>query len=475
MMPEAPIIVWFRRDLRLADHPALIAASARNRPIIPVYIHSPEDEGAWPIGAASRWWLHQSLKSLKLSLKAQGLELILKSGDTIQTLETLIQETGAEALFFNRRVEPAARRLENALHRQLESLEIQSFHNDTLFEPGTILTQGQQQPYKVFTPFYNACRNAPEPLFPNSALPSLRPFAGKIASQPLDALGLMPTPPWYKTIATTWQPGEDSAQNQLEQFIQSALADYPFLRNRPDVSGTSRLSPYLHFGEISIRQVWWTIYRHPGTHDVFLRELIWREFARHILYFFPHTPQEPFDARFKRLKPSNSKSNKQLLQAWQKGQTGYPVIDAAMRELWATGWMHNRMRMVVASFLFKDLQLDWREGARWFWETLVDADLANNTLGWQWAAGCGVDAAPYFRIFNPVSQGEKFDPHGYYVRRWVPEIADLPDKFIHQPWHAPETTLNTAGITLGQTYPTPLVNHLDARQKALKLWEVIKS
>ncbi len=471
-MSEKPVILWFRRDLRLSDHPALADATALNRPIIPVYIHAPEDDGTWPPGAASRWWLHRSLVSLRTRLKERGLDLVFKTGPTVHVLKELAAETGATALCFNRRIEPAARQVEATLATQVKELEIRGFHNDTLFEPGTVLTRSGQTPYKVFTPFCNACREAPDPPRPNPLAKKPRPFSGPVSSVGLDALNLMPETPWHTSLAEAWEPGEPAAQERLSRFVTAHLADYPRLRDRPDIEGTSQLSPHLHFGEISIRQVWWAVYTQPGDHAIFLKELLWREFARHVLYFFPHTPDEPFDPRFRTFIPRTDPAS---LKAWQRGQTGYPVVDAAMRQLWATGWMHNRMRMVVASFLFKDLRIDWREGARWFWDTLVDADLANNTLGWQWSAGCGVDAAPYFRIFNPVSQGTKFDPQGRYVRQWVPETAALPDAVIHQPWSAPESVLQEADLTLGKTYPHPITDHRKTRLEALKIWERIRS
>jgi deoxyribodipyrimidine photo-lyase len=324
----------------------------------------------------------------------------------------------------------------------------------------------------VFTPFWRACRALPPPDTP-------RPAPGKIskprtwpASIPLDDLELLPTIGWDAGLAAAWSPGEAGARQRLREFVAHGLTYYHEERNRPDHAGSSRLSPHLHFGEISPRQIRHAVARKRSTGaETFLTEIGWREFAQHVLYHFPHTADAPLRVPFRRF-PWNS--DRRALRAWQRGRTGYPIVDAGMRELWTTGWMHNRVRMIAGSFLTKDLLISWREGARWFWDTLVDADLASNTLGWQWVSGCGADAAPYFRIFNPVTQGEKFDPQGVYVRRWVPELARLPDRWIHRPWSAPVDVLGAAGVRLGRDYPRPMVDHDQARRAALAALETIR-
>jgi deoxyribodipyrimidine photo-lyase len=360
-----------------------------------------------------------------------------------------------------------------------EGLEVQSFNSALLFEPWTVANQ-EGKPFQVFTPFWRHCLGLNEPAPPQPAPDALPGPARRPKSEPLAAFELEPKIDWAAGLRAAWQPGEAGAQAALRCFLEAAFTGYAQQRNRPDLPGTSRLSPHLHFGEIGPRQVWhglkaWAARR--GMADAawrgsqFLAEVGWREFAHHLLFHFPHTPTEPLRPEFARFP---WRRHPEGLRAWQRGRTGYPIVDAGMRELWATGWMHNRVRMITASFLVKDLLVDWREGARWFWDTLVDADLASNTLGWQWTAGCGADAAPYFRIFNPVSQGEKFDPQGDYVRRWAPELAGLPAEWIHQPWAAPPEVLARAGVELGRHYPAPVVNHAIAREVALEAWAKIK-
>jgi deoxyribodipyrimidine photo-lyase len=307
---------------------------------------------------------------------------------------------------------------------------------------------------------------------------ALPPLPEGLHSIPLDALGLLPRIPWDGGLAAAWDPGEPAALARLQTFVDQAVAGYVQDRDLPGVGGTSRLSPHLHLGEVSPRQVLHAVAdRVPGglggVAEPFVREIGWREFAHHLLYHFPRTPEEPLDSRFSAF-PWRTDGTEALLAAWQRGQTGIPLVDAGMRELWHTGWMHNRVRMVVASLLTKHLRLPWQAGARWFWDTLVDADLAANTLGWQWSAGCGADAAPYFRVFNPVRQGERFDPRGDYVRRWCPELAALPDRWIHQPWAAPESILRAAGVSLGQNYSAPVVDLAESRREALAAWDRVK-
>jgi deoxyribodipyrimidine photo-lyase len=470
-------IVWFRRDLRLADQPALLAALAAADTVIPVYIHSPGEEGDWAPGAASRWWLHGSLAALDTELRVRGSRLVLREGPAPGALEALIAETGATAIYWNRLYEPATIARDTAVKQSLvaQGVEAISCNGHLLFEPWTI-RNGAGEPYRVFTPFWKACLaqlgTLPSPRTAPERLPAV---PARLASIPLGALGLLPRIRWDAGLASTWLPGEAGALATLERFVEEAIAAYEADRNRPDLAGSSRLSPYLHFGELSPCQAL-AAARAPGRGDTagavsFVRELGWREFAHHLLYHFPHTPDAPLDGRFASL---DWREDPALLDAWQRGRTGYPIVDAGMRELWHTGWMHNRVRMVVASLLTKNLFMHWRHGARWFWDTLVDADLANNTLGWQWTAGCGADAAPYYRVFNPVLQAEKFDPDRAYIRRWLPELAALPDKYVHCPWQAPADVLLAAGVRLGQDYPLPIVDPRSSRDEALRRFEGLK-
>jgi deoxyribodipyrimidine photo-lyase len=475
------VLVWFRQDLRLGDNPALLAAVRDGGPVLPVYVWSPEEEGRWPPGAASRWWLHQSLARLDASLRRCGSRLIIRRGPTLDALRGLLAESGATAVCWNRRFEAAAKGRDAAVQTALrrDGVTAESFNGGLLFEPWAVQTR-TGQPYQVFAPFWKACLAREEPPPPDPAPARVPPPRSWPASLDLAELGLEPTIDWAGGLRACWRPGEAGAADQLDRFLNEALDEYPAGRDRPDRAGTSRLSPHLHFGEVGARQVWYAVRGLRGgkatgvrarSADSYRRELGWREFAHHLLYHFPLTPERPLREAFAdfpwRAAPEH-------LRAWQRGRTGYPFVDAGLRELWHTGWMHNRVRMVVASFLVKDLLVSWREGAAWFWDTLVDADLANNTLGWQWVAGCGADAAPYFRIFNPVSQGEKFDPGGDYVRRWVPELAGLPVPWVHRPWEAPASALAGAGVELGVTYPRPIVDHGEARSRALEALQSTK-
>jgi deoxyribodipyrimidine photo-lyase len=479
---EKSTIVWFRRDLRLMDNPALEAALSLGHPVIPVFIESPEDGSPWPPGAASRWWLHQSLTALDVSLSARGSRLILRSGPATRCLRELAVECSATHLFWNRSYEPEAHARDAALQPEMNSsgLETASFNGSLLFEPAAVLSNSGK-PYRVYTPFWRACLSSPAqphaPGRPCRIIPAPRRWP---RSLPLQQLGLEPVPDWAGGLRQAWKPGEEGAHSRLKQFIRKALSGYPADREFPGIPGTSRLSPHLHFGEISPHEVWHAIKAAtaetddpnlPRAGDAFLRQLGWREFAYHILAAIPGAYRQPLRPEFRSFPWRKSARE---LSAWQHGRTGYPLVDAGMRELWATGWMHNRMRMVVASFLTKHLLLPWLEGSKWFWDTLVDADLANNAFGWQWTAGCGADAAPYFRIFNPVSQGEKFDPKGEYVRHWVPELAGLPAPWIHKPWEAPAAMLTGAGIRLGKDYPRPVVDHAEARLRALAAYQKLR-
>jgi deoxyribodipyrimidine photo-lyase len=470
---EAPILVWFRQDLRLSDNPALAAAIERGGPVIPVFIWAPEEEGAWRPGAASQWWLRRSLAALGEDLQKRGSRLIIRRGPSGKALNDLLAESGAATIFWNRRYDPAAVARDADLKLQLRACGIaaESFNGNLLFEPWTI-RNGSGQPFRVFTAYWRACltRSVAPPA--QDAPGKLRAPENGLYSIELSELGLEPIVDWARGLNEIWQPGESGARSQLNRFQKEAIQEYPVGRDRPGVPGTSRLSPHLHFGEISPGQVWRAVLgmmndQSAGSHaacEAWLRQIGWREFAHQILYHHPESPEQALRPEFAAFP---WRTDPRTFRAWTRGKTGYPLVDAGMRELWHTGWMHNRVRMIVASFLVKHLLIGWQEGAAWFWDTLVDADLANNTLGWQWVAGCGADAAPYFRIFNPVVQGEKFDPAGTYVRRWVPELSALPGEWVHKPWKAPASILAKAGVELGKTYPSPIVNHEAARERAL--------
>lgn len=462
----AKSIVWFRHDLRLADNPALTAAAEVGE-VFPVYIWAPEEEGDFPYGCATRWWLHESLAALQIALNGR---LILRRGAALNCLRALIKETGAAHVFWNRRYEPYTITRDRALKTALraDGIEVRTFNSALLYEPWMVHNK-QHRPFQVFTAFYKHCLTLDPPSRPLLAPPLITATA---QSDALSELGLQPRVDWAAGIRAAWNPGESGAQHQLQTILHGALESYADERDFPGKRGTSRLSPFLHFGEIGPRQVLFAVRkRYPNAAETFLRELFWREFAYYLLYHYPDTPTRPLRSEFARF-PWRHDVN--MLHAWQRGKTGYPIVDAGMHELWTTGWMHNRVRMIVASFLVKDLRLSWQEGAYWFWDTLVDADLANNTLGWQWAAGCGADAAPYFRIFNPVLQGKKFDPSGSYVRRWLPELENVPTRWIHEPWSMPEHDARQIGFTPGITYPTPLVDHALARREALEAFQALK-
>ncbi|HEY1944645.1 MAG TPA: deoxyribodipyrimidine photo-lyase [Roseiarcus sp.] len=475
-------LLWFGRDLRLADNPALSNAVARGGAVIPVFILDDADAGEWAPGGASRWWLEGSLAALDESLRRIGSALVLRRGPAESVIGGLLAETGADAVYWNRRYEPWAMARSERLKSALKSrgIEARSFNASLLAEPWD-LRPGTGEAYRVFTPFWKAlrAREVAEPAPAPSRIPGPTVCP---ESEPLLSWRLRQSAPdWAGGLRATWTPGEVAAQARLAEFAQGAALDYASRRDQPGAAGTSRLSSHLHFGEIGPRQVWRAVTHSalaagsspaaPGV-ETFLSEIAWREFSYHLLSHFPALPTQPMRAEFADFPWADDAA---ALTAWRRGRTGYPIVDAAMRELWATGWMHNRARMIVASFLIKDLLLDWRLGARWFWDTLVDADLANNSASWQWVAGCGVDAAPYFRIFNPVLQGEKFDPAGVYVRRWVPELARLPDRLIHQPWRASANELAEAGVALGRDYPTPIVDHGEARRRALAAFQGLKT
>jgi len=440
-----PTLLWFRQDLRLSDNAALLAAEQRGGPVIPVFVWAPEEDRPWPPGRASRWWLERSLAALDAALRQHGSRLIVRRGPTVTALVKLAAECGADTVFWNRRYEPAAAARDEKVKAAIAS---ETFESALLFEPGRILNSAGR-PFQVFSAFWRACQSMPEPAAPARAPASIPAPSRWPKSE---------TVPDDSSAIEGWQPGEAAAQQHLRRFVKRA-GSYATDRDRPDHEGTSRLSPHLHFGEIGPRQIWHAL----RSNEAYLRELAWREFAWHLLFHFPRTPDEPFRPR---RREAPSKLDPRSLRLWRTGRTGYPIVDAGMRQLLETGWMHNRVRMLVASFLVKDLLIDWREGAAWFWDKLVDADLANNTLNWQWVAGCGADASPWFRIFNPVTQGEKFDPQGDYVRRWLPQLQRLSAQWIHKPWDAPASVLAAAGVRLGRTYPLPIVDHREASERA---------
>jgi deoxyribodipyrimidine photo-lyase len=461
--PMSPVLVCFRDDLRLADNPALAAAVGSGHPIIPVFIWAPEEEGNWPPGAASNWWLDASLRALSRELEDRGSRLIIRRGPASAALAELIEQTKASALFWNRIYRPPVLQRESALESEIrkQGVAVECFNGSLLFEPGTILNK-RGKPFAVFTPFWRACLTKAVSALAHDPPCKLRAPESWPDSMQVSELGLQPTIDWASGLRDNWQPGERGAREQLDRFCKKPLKSYGESRDHPGGTSTSRLSPHLRFGEISARKIWHAI-DHLGG-DAFLRQLAWREFSYHLLCSQPQSVEQPLRPEFERFP---WKRDPQAFSAWTLGKTGYPFVDAGMRELWRTGWMHNRARMVAASFLVKHLLIAWQEGAAWFWDTLVDADLANNTMGWQWVAGCGADAAPYFRIFNPVLQGEKFDPAGEYVRHWIPELAQMPYAWIHQPWRAPRSILANAGVELGKTYPYPIVDHDEARRRAL--------
>jgi len=472
--------MWFRDDLRLSDNPAFAAAAASGLPLLCVYVD--RSEGPWRRGAASRVVLSSALEHLERELARHGLALLVLSLRNETELVDFAQRESVARLYCNSRYDRHARAVDDQVRDRLKTLGLrfETFRASVLREPHEV-KQASGKPYQVYTPFLKVYERdlkleplvaRPEGHFPNAREAQKHETVAHHRERWGTRLG------WDREMRRRWVMGEDEAQRRLESFLDQHAANYLERRNLPaDEEGTSRLSPYLALGVISARQIFWHITGRedaifsssPGIYQ-YQKEIIWREFAYHLIYHFPHTDTQPLRENFERFPWEDNEIH---FEAWTRGQTGYPIVDAAMRELWATGYMHNRCRMIVASFLVKHLRLPWLRGAQWFWDTLVDADLASNTLGWQWSAGCGADAAPYFRIFNPVLQGEKFDTRGDYVRRWVPELAGLGPKYIHQPWAAPEAELLAAGLRLGETYPFPIVDHRQERARALAAFKKI--
>ncbi|NLA68445.1 MAG: deoxyribodipyrimidine photo-lyase [Gammaproteobacteria bacterium] len=464
-------LVWFRDDLRLRDHPALQAALRSGLAPLPVYIHAPSEEGPWAPGAASDAWRHRSLLALDTQLRERGSRLHVFAGASGDVLEARAAACGAAAVFWNRRHEPAVDRRDEGIRRRLRRLGLraEALGSGLLFEPWQLETRAGE-PFRVFTPFWTAARRRWNPPAPSPAPARLPGFDALPGETTIAALALQPAPRWDAGFWQRWTPGEAGAGQALDAFIETGLPDYRAGRDLPARGLTSRLSPHLHFGEATPARIAAALADagHAAEREAFIRELAWREFGRHVLHHFPHTSERNFNPRFDDFPWAPPEPR--LLRAWQRGRTGLPLVDAGMRELWATGWMHNRVRMVVASFLTKHLRMHWLHGARWFWDTLVDADLGNNTLGWQWAAGTGVDAAPYFRVFNPVLQAQRFDPGGEYIARWVPELAALPPRARHAPWLAGARRKDLGG------YPaSPVVDLAEGRAAALAAFEQVRA
>ncbi len=468
-------IFWFTADLRLQDHPALSAAINNHAQVVPVFIL--DEKADWSPGAAKKWWLHQSLERLQKAIEEQGGQLILRRGNPVTVLLELAKTLKAEAVYFSRAYEPDLAEQQHQLQKQLEarSISCKGYSGRLLYEPEYIRTN-QGTPFKVFSAYYRHCQKLCSIPFSTRAL-KFNFVPNRLGSDTLAQWQLLPTRPnWAKPFEALWQPGFAGAEAALQRTLDEVVANYDECRDRPAVDGTSRLSPHLAHGEISPWQVWQAVDTAFSSNrqaaEPFLRQLAWRDFSYYLLRYFPDLPSKPFNPKFGAFPWRQSQQD---FSAWTRGQTGYPLVDAGMRQLWHTGWMHNRIRMVVASFLCKHLRINWREGSAWFWDTLLDADLANNAFGWQWVAGSGADAAPYFRVFNPVLQGEKFDPQGDYVRRWVPELAGLPKKYLHKPWEAPVEVLEQADVRLGLDYPYPIVEHGQARAEALEAYALVRA
>ena len=473
----APVIVWFRKDLRTDDHAALAAAAETGSPVIALYIRELDGAGTGPLGAAQAWWLHHSLASLGKTLKALGTPLILRSGAAAGVLDTLIEETGAGSVHWNRRHDPAGIAIDTDIKAALKARGItaRSFAGQLLHDPARLQT-GEKNPYRVYTPFWKALEREGEPHEPIDAPENLKSLSGALHSERLDDWALLPAKPdWASSFKDIWTPGEAAARERLDDFVDGAIEGYRTDRDRPAIDATSMLSPHLAMGEISPARVWHATrgLKMPAEDVIhFRKELAWREFCYHLHFHFPQLSDRNWNDRFDAFPWEASGRNFAL---WTRGRTGYPIVDAGMRQLWHHGWMHNRVRMITASFLIKHLMIDWRRGEKWFRDTLVDADAASNAANWQWVAGSGADASPFFRIFNPILQGEKFDPEGAYVRTFVPELEKLDAKWIHKPFDAPESALSTAGVELGRTYPKPMVDHGKARERALAAYKSLKS
>ncbi len=479
-MTSKTAIVWFRRDLRLSDNPALHAAYENGYSIIPLYILDDKNpEEGTELGGAHRVWLHHSLHSLNKDLSNH---LVLEKGDAKKIIPDLIQKTGAQAIFWNRCYEPWRIARDKEIKSSLEDndIKVHSSNGSLLWEPWNIKNQSGSF-YKVFTPYYKkGCFQAEPPREPLPRPDRLTYAATDNYGYKLDDLDLLPSGEgdWHERLVKHWTISEDGAQKRLNDFLEDGLQDYKEGRNFPSKNNVSMLSPYLKWGEISPNQAWYAA-QERGTaegwekdRDHFLSELGWREFSYNLLYHFPKLKWENMQEKFNEF-PWKAQESEDL-ERWRRGQTGYPMVDAAMKQLYETGYMHNRLRMLVGSFLVKHLLIHWHRGEEWFWDCLVDGDPASNTASWQWIAGCGADAAPYFRIFNPILQSKKFDAKGDFIRQYLPELKDLPDEFIHEPWEAPQGVLEMAGVKLGQTYPKPIIKHDTARDRAMEAYQSVK-
>jgi len=480
---QTPAIVCFRRDLRLTDNPALGAAIASGKPLILLYIFEEDTRRGRARGGASSWWLDKSLRALSQSIQKKGGTLIFRSGDPLTVLTSLMQETKADTVYWNRRYEQPARNKDTSLKASLKDKDIQvhSFNASLLTEPWTFKT-GSGLYYKVFTPYWRKIQASYTPPAPIPAPKQLTTLS--LTSEDLDSWTLHPkSPDWSTGFTGHWQPGETGAHKRLKTFLEKSVDLYKDNRNRPDIiGGTSGLSAHLAFGEIGPAQIWRATIDHinaPKTDHsdednarTFLSEIAWREFSYVLLYHNENMATENYNRAFKHMPWREDPAQ---YESWCKGQTGYPMVDAGMRQLWQTGWMHNRVRMIVASFLTKHLLLPWQLGEEWFWDKLVDADPASNAASWQWTSGSGADAAPYFRVFNPITQGPKFDQTGDYVRKYCPELAKLPNKYIHRPWEAPPIVLAKANVEIGVTYPAPIIDHKKGRERALAAYADLKA
>ena len=479
-------LLWFRSDLRIKSNPALAHACANCEQLALVYFYNTNDTSNWKMGSASKWWLHHSLSELQTALHAKNSNLDILITDPYSSLLALCQQHDIDQVFWNRLYEPTNISRDKEIKKLLQenNIKVKSFNASLLYEPWDV-TKPDGTPYKVFTPFWKTIDKQGLEFQQEKNIrkfPKLLKLKKNTSfEKELSKCKLLPTINWDQQFYQHWQPGEKGAAKKLKVFFKNGLENYSAGRDFPDKNSTSKLSPHLHFGELSSRQIIIATSKEIEKNsskqfkkeaNAFIRQLVWREFAHHLLYHFPKTIDKPLNHKYSHF--PWAKKYQSNLHIWQKGQTGIPIIDAGMRELWYSGWMHNRVRMIVGSLLTKNLLIPWQEGSQWFWDTLVDANLANNTLGWQWIAGCGADAAPYFRIFNPVLQSQKFDPSGNYIRKWVPEISALPDKLIHAPWESPSTVLNDHGIVLGKQYPKPIVDLKSSRERALDAYNKIK-
>ena len=469
-------VMWFRQDLRLADNPALTNALEDGK-TLPIFILDNVNSKEHVNGAASKWWLHHSLIKLNKSLKNK---LCFFVGNPIDILDEIHKQFEISNIFWSRCYEPWRIKRDKKIKKHFndQNVNVNTFNGSLLWEPWNIAKK-DGTPYKVFTPYYRkGCLNSDKPRMPLPAPNLSNLISIDNHDLKIEDLELMPKHNWYNKMISLWSPGEEGAKSKIEEFISNGLNNYKEGRNFPSNKNVSQLSPHLHFGEVSPNQVWYRAKTKEGKLgikkdlDHFLSELGWREFSFNLLYHFPFLPKENLQKKFDNFPWDNDKDK---LKKWQKGLTGYPIVDAGMQELWQTGYMHNRLRMVVGSFLVKNLLLHWHHGERWFWDCLIDADLASNSAGWQWIAGSGADAAPYFRIFNPITQGQKFDPDGKYTRKYLPVLNDMPDKFLFNPWEAPEDVLRSAGVKLGENYPLPIVEIGSSRQKALEAFATTKT